>query len=102
MSRQIQRLIAPCLLSIVVLGLPAAALASEWSLERQTIASGTTEQAASDDALWDLAATLGQWEATEYAALSGGDWQLTGGFWPVNAESDDDQSEEIFSDRFEG
>ena len=79
----------------------ASLLASEWSLQRQTIAPGGTEQSASADSLWDLAATLGQWEATGYAALTDGEWELSGGFWAARSASDEDSPEEIFSDRFE-
>lgn len=48
---------------------------------------------------WTLAGTIGQHEASEPRALSGGDWQLTGGFWVEAGELSGDQP--IFSDRFE-
>ena len=46
---------------------------------------------------WTLSGTLGQPDATEGNLLTGGSWQLTGGFWAVEAPAADG----LFIDSFE-
>jgi len=46
---------------------------------------------------WTLSGTLGQWDSTEGNLLTGGSWQLTGGFWAVEAPASDG----LFIDSFE-
>ncbi len=47
---------------------------------------------------WQLSGTIGQWEATQARASSGGDWHLTGGFWGMTLE---ELADLLFRDRFE-
>ena len=61
-----------------------------------TIAGGGEIESTGDN--WTLSGTIGQWEATEARALSGGQWRLTGGFWGFSLE---ELSDFLFRDRFE-
>lgn len=61
-------------------------------------ASGGVMLSKSDDEQWQLSGTIGQWEATEARASSGGDWHLTGGFWGMTLE---ELADLLFRDRFE-
>jgi len=61
-------------------------------------ASGGVMLSESDDEQWQLSGTIGQWEATEARASSGGDWYLTGGFWGMTLE---ELADLLFHDRFE-
>jgi hypothetical protein len=70
--------------------------AQDYEITRWSVASGGTMEASGGD--WILKGTIGQWEATEARELSGGQWQLTGGFWADVLEALGDF---IFSDRFE-
>jgi len=45
---------------------------------------------------WQLSGAIGQWDATALDTAAGGPWKLTGGFWPVNTETDS-----VFEDGFE-
>ncbi len=93
-------------LTTILLGasllLAAAPLAAEkeWSIESYNIAAGGV--VLSDDGnnppQWQLSGTIGQWEATEARASSGGGWDLTGGFWGLTLE---ELSDRLFGDRFE-
>lgn len=46
---------------------------------------------------WTLSGSLGQWDGTEGNLLIGGSWQMTGGFWAIEAPAAD----ELFIDSFE-
>jgi hypothetical protein len=82
------------------LGLMASPIsASEYEITQWTIASGGVIEAESTDGQWKLSGTIGQWEATEARALSGGPWRLTGGFWALSLE---ELADLLFRDRFEG
>ena len=74
------------------------ASASEYEITQWTIASGGVIEAESADQQWKLSGTIGQWEATEARALSGGPWRLTGGFWGLSLE---ELADLLFRDRFE-
>jgi len=87
------------LFATLVLALAGGASAgNSWSIDGHVIAGGGTMEAESSDGQWQLAGTIGQWESSEARALSGGDWDLTGGFWALTL---DELMEQIFSDRFE-
>jgi hypothetical protein len=82
---------------IVLIGLSLPLLAhsgQDWSIDWYSIDSGGVLEASGG--AWTLAGTLGQPDATAANALSGGGWQLTGGYWAVIAEAVD----RIFADRF--
>lgn len=51
----------------------------------------------SEGGVWTLSGTLGQWDSTEGNIQSGGSWQLTGGFWAIEAPASDG----LFIDSFE-
>jgi len=51
----------------------------------------------SDGGDWQLSGTLGQWDGSESQDLSGGQWTLTGAFWPVTV----DKTDRLFRDGFE-
>ena len=61
-------------------------------------ASGGVMLSESDDEQWQLSGTIGQWDATEARALSGGQWRLTGGFWGMSLE---ELADFLFQDRFQ-
>lgn len=63
-----------------------------------TIDSGGITESQSNDGQWTLSGTIGQWDATEARALSGGQWRLTGGFWGMTLE---ELADFLFRDRFE-
>lgn len=72
-----------------------AASAGEFSIEWYTIDAGGTLEMSGDG--WELAGTLGQWDA--HVVPSEGDgWQLQGGFWP---RGESELLDLLFSDRFE-
>ncbi len=86
-------------LAICLAGMLAAApvmAGNDYSITHWTIAGGGTLEASGGD--WQLAGTIGQWEATEARALSGGQWRLTGGFWGFSLE---ELADFLFQDRFE-
>lgn len=86
------------LAGVLLLALSGTAWAGEnWNIGWFTIDAGGTMFSGGSD--WTLAGTIGQFEATEAGALSGGGWTLTGGFWAVPV--DDLTEAPIFSDRFE-
>lgn len=80
----------------LVLVLAAAPVGAEFEITQGTIAGGGTIEAAG--ANWTLSGTIGQWEASEASALSGGPWRMTGGFWGPGPE---ETGEVIFQDRFQ-
>lgn len=63
-----------------------------------TIDSGGIIESQSADEQWTLSGTIGQWDATEARALSGGQWRLTGGFWGLTLE---ELADLLFRDRFQ-
>ena len=90
-----KRLRAPFALLLVFL--PAFALAQNYSIDFYTIDGGGEILAESADQRWQLSGTLGQWDSTAARALSGNGYTLTGGFWPVKNELLD----QLFRDRFQ-
>jgi hypothetical protein len=87
------------LFGLLALAMPAApALADgDFEITWYTIDSGGTTFSAAGE--WTLAGTVGQFEATQAEALTGGDWQLTGGFWAADFQQLSEPA--IFRDRFE-
>lgn len=85
---------AASLMLLLALGSTANA---EFEIKQWTIASGGVINSTGGD--WTLSGTIGQWEATEARALTGGGWQLTGGFWGMSLE---ELADFLFRDRFEG
>lgn len=71
------------------------ALAQSYEITQWTVSAGGTTQATGGN--WQLAGTIGQWEATPARALSGGPWRLTGGFWAAELSELGDL---IFKDQF--
>jgi hypothetical protein len=71
---------------------------NDWSIDWYTMDSGGVILSESEDGDWKLSGTIGQWEATEARASSGGDWSLTGGFWGLTLE---ELADLLFQDRFE-
>lgn len=90
------------LLGAVVLSatgpLPAERCETQFCINWHSIAAGGVIEAESADQQWQLSGTIGQWEATEASALSGGPWRLTGGFWGFSLE---ELADLLFRDRFE-
>ena len=70
----------------------------DYCIDWYSIDSGGVMFSESADEEWQLEGTIGQWDATEAHKLSGGNWQLTGGFWGFNLE---ERSDVLFRDRFE-
>jgi hypothetical protein len=89
--------LAGALLICAAFAVPTLASA-EYSISHWTIAGGGVIESESTDGQWRLSGTIGQWEATEARALSGGQWRLTGGFWGFSLE---ELSDFLFRDRFE-
>lgn len=86
-----QRTLA-ALLAVAALASPTRA--QDWSVEWSTIDGGG--EIAADGGSWEVSGTVGQWDATRAGAGSGGGWELSGGFWPVNLQTD-----VLFRDGFE-
>ena len=99
MTRQISAL-ASALLFAAAGSLSAESCGGDFCIDRFTIASGG--EILADDGQsppqWQLSGTIGQWEATEDRALSGGGWNLTGGFWAMTLE---ELADLLLHDRFE-
>ena len=72
--------------------------AQDYSIGWYTIDSGGVMHSESGGGQWQLAGTIGQWDATEARASSGGGWVLTGGFWSLTLE---ELADLLFRDRFE-
>lgn len=87
--------IAPTVLLAMLAGLGVGAGAQEWGVDWQTIDGGGEIAAEGGD--WTLSGTIGQWDATPNAKAAVGPWELTGGFWGVNLETD-----VLFKDGYEG
>jgi hypothetical protein len=69
---------------------------TDYCINWWTISSGGVIESESDG--WTLSGTIGQWEATEARALTGGQWRLTGGFWGLTLE---ELADLLFRDRFQ-
>ena len=67
-----------------------------WTIDSGGIIE--SQSADEQDEQWTLSGTIGQWDATEARALSGGQWRLTGGFWGLTLE---ELADFLFRDRFE-
>ncbi len=67
----------------------------EFSIDWYTIDAGGTLEMSGDD--WELAGTLGQWDAHAEPSEGNG-WQVQGGFWPWG---ESELLDVMFSDRFE-
>ena len=93
--KAITRHLAPAAPLALVLALITAPASAEFQITQWTIAGGGAIEAQGGD--WTLSGTIGQWEATEARALSGGGWSLTGGFWGTTLE---ELGDIIFQDRF--
>jgi hypothetical protein len=65
-----------------------------WTID----SGGTMEATDGTEDGWKLSGTIGQWDATEARALSGGQWRLTGGFWGLTLE---ELADLLFRDRFQ-
>ncbi len=94
MSTAVKRLTLACAVSFA-LALPIQASA-EFSMSGYVIAGGGVIESSGGD--WTLSGTIGQWEATEARALSGGPWRLTGGFWGLSLQ---ELADFLFRDRFQ-
>jgi len=81
---------AYCCVASLLLAIPAAAQDIEW----WTVDGGGEIASSSGD--WELSGTFGQWDATGNSAADGGPWEITGGFWGVNLETD-----ALFNDSYE-
>ena len=90
------RQLAPAAPLALALALAAPQASADFEITKWTIAGGGMIEAKGGD--WTLSGTIGQWEATEARALSGGPWRLTGGFWGSSLE---ELGDEIFRDRFQ-
>lgn len=95
MNRKLKHLASATPLALV-LALAASPASAEFEITQWTIAGGGVIEASGGE--WTLSGTIGQWEATEARALSGGPWRLTGGFWGSTLE---ELGDDIFRDRFQ-
>lgn len=77
-------------LAALLLAFPAGAQDVDW----WTVDGGGEIASSSGD--WQLSGTFGQWDATSSSAAHGGPWEITGGFWGVNLETDT-----LFKDSYE-
>lgn len=92
------RLVAGALLLAAAGSLSAASCGGDYCIDWYTIGGGGEMFSESVDQQWTLSGTIGQWEATEARASTGGGWQLTGGFWGLSLE---ELADFLFRDRFE-
>lgn len=70
--------------------------AQDFSIDHYVTAGGGELFSSGGD--FQLSGTIGQFDATEARALSGGEWTLTGGFWGFSLE---ELADFLFIDRFE-
>ncbi len=82
--------------AVAALLLASSQAMADYSIDHYVIASGGVIESAGGD--WKLSGTVGQWEATEARALTGGPWRMTGGFWGFSLGELEDF---LFRDRFE-
>lgn len=88
-----------CMVLLVAAGtLAAGNCADDYCIDWWTIDSGGEMHSESGDGQWQLSGTVGQWDATPARELSGGNWQITGGFWGMSPE---ELADRLFNDRFE-
>lgn len=92
------QLVAGALLFAAVGTLSAGSCKIDYCIDWFTIDSGGVKFSESADQQWTLSGTIGQWDATGARELSGGNWQLTGGFWGLALQ---ELADRIFRDRFE-
>jgi len=88
-------ILAPTTTLALLIALVTNPASAEFEITHWTVAGGGVMQASGGE--WTLSGTIGQWEATEARALSGGPWRLTGGFWGLSLE---ELGDIIFQDRF--
>ena len=81
-------------LAALLLSAPAAA-GNDWSIDWRTIDGGG--EIFTGGGSWELSGSIGQWDATQANAQTGGSWSLTGGFWSLDTSGGDT----LFSDGFE-
>jgi hypothetical protein len=91
-------LVAGALLLAVAGSLSAESCSDDYCIDWYTIGSGGEMRSETADQQWTLSGTIGQWEATQARASSGGGWQLTGGFWGLSLE---ELADFLFQDRFQ-
>lgn len=94
----LKNLIAAIVLLLVTGPLAAESCGGDFCVNWWTIDSGGILESESADEQWKLSGTIGQWDATEARALSGGQWRLTGGFWGMSLE---ELADFLFHDRFQ-
>lgn len=78
------KLLAGALLLAAAGSLSAGNCEDDYCINWYTIDAGGEMFSESPDQQWTLSGTIGQWEATEARASTGGGWQLTGGFWGLS------------------
>jgi len=81
------------ILHLTLLAAPSAA--QDYDIDWWTVDGGGEMFSIGGD--WRLSGTLGQWDGTESQDLTGGQWTVTGGFWPVTV----DETDRLFRDGFE-
>lgn len=81
--------------ALIALVLVPALAGSQTTIDWWSIDGGGEIQSQGGD--WTLSGTLGQWDGTEGNLLIGGSWQMTGGFWALDAPA----ANQLFVDSFE-
>ena len=92
MSTVVRKIQLPTLM-LMLLAAPGSA--QDYDIDWWSVDGGG--EMFSDGGDWQLSGTLGQWDGSESQDLSGGQWTLTGGFWPVTV----DETDRLFRDGFE-
>ncbi len=85
------------LISFVLWGISASAEDS-FQITASSISGGGIIESESSNGDWELAGTIGQWEATRGRFHSAPPFQSTGGFWALSLP---DLPDSLFMDRFE-
>lgn len=75
-----------CIAACLMISLAVPAGAQDWQADWWTVDGGGELVSQGDD--WELSGTIGQWDASAGDAGKGGPWEVTGGFWGVNLETD--------------
>ncbi|MEM1092188.1 MAG: hypothetical protein AAGI67_17510 [Pseudomonadota bacterium] len=91
-------LLGRAMLALAVMAALSTALAQDWTVSWHTIDGGGEVLSETQDQTWLLSGTIGQPDARVSGSVSGPEWTLTGGFWPVTIEEKPDA---IFRDGFE-
>ena len=90
------RMVRKRLLPLAALLLSAPVVAGNgWSIDWWTMDGGG--EIFTGGGSWTLSGSVGQWDATQANAQTGGSWSLTGGFWSLETSGGDT----LFSDGFE-